>query len=289
MKSSWSGAARVAAAFAVWSTWSYAARWVALPPPVFSFYLALSGTLACAAVKAARPGGPGELKRLPRHPLLVPLLLMGLALFVNNLTFYLAIERTTVANAIFTHYLAPALVAVAAPTLLKERPLKLALPAVAVALAGMWLLLPDLGVDGDGTHLLGIGSGLVSAVAYAAMMLLTRRYVGETDVLDLILVPNGFVALAALPWALAAPLPTGPQMAVFALLGVFHIAVMTLIYMYGLRRITAQLGAVLGYIEPLGGVLIAAAFLGEPLSALAAAGGGLILLSGGMVAWEEGR
>ena len=61
------------------------------------------------------------------------------------------------------------------------------------------------------------------------------------------------------------------------------------LYLMGIRRVRAQAAAILGYLEPLGAVLLAAWFLREAPGGLALGGGALILAAGALVVWDENR
>ncbi|MBE0617725.1 MAG: EamA family transporter, partial [Proteobacteria bacterium] len=73
---------------------------------------------------------------------------MGLLFLVNNVCFLTAYEKTTVANAVLTHYTAPLFVAVLAPLAIRERVLPVTPVALLLAAVGMALLLPGVRLAG---------------------------------------------------------------------------------------------------------------------------------------------
>ena len=69
-----------------------------------------------------------------------------------------------------------------------------------------------------------------------------------------------------------------------AVLGVVHTGAAMTLYAHALGRVQAQDAVVYGYFEPLGSVVLAALFLGEPLRLHVSMGGALILFAGYLVA-----
>ncbi|MBI5442148.1 MAG: EamA family transporter [Deltaproteobacteria bacterium] len=286
MEAKRAGALQIAGAMAIWSTWGRVIRW--LPGPAWSVSL-YAGLFAClsAAVLWLRSGG--SLRDLwPRSEAGRVLLLAGF-FTANNAFFFSAYERTTVANAILTHYTAPAFVALLAPVTLGER-LRSAPAAVLLACAGMVLLMPGVELSLGSRHFQGLLLGLASGAAYAGVVLVARRLTASVSPLSLIFSQNLITIALLAPWALRAGLPTSVRAwSGLALVGVVHAAGAGLLYLKGLGKVKAQVAAVLGYLEPLGAVLWAALFLGEGVRFSGILGGLLILGGGGLVVLEEGK
>ncbi len=135
----------------------------------------------------------------------------------------------------------------------------------------------------------GLALGVGSGVAYAALVLLARHYSLRVAVLPLIFVQNLVIAVALLPLGVRLGLPDNATLGTLALLGVVHATVGGVLYLVGIRRVRAQVAAILGYLEPLGAVLLAAWFLGEQPGGLVLGGGVLILSAGALVVWDENR
>ena len=91
------------------------------------------------------------------------LLLVGMLIFLNNGSFYYAIQNTTIANAVLLHYLAPLFVVLAVPFILKEEKWNIKKVAVSfLGLAGMAVILsPQISAIN-----IGIIAGLGSAFFY---------------------------------------------------------------------------------------------------------------------------
>jgi drug/metabolite transporter (DMT)-like permease len=215
---------------------------------------------------------------------------MGLLFLANNVCFLTAYERTTVSNAVLTHYTAPVFVAVLAPLALRERVLPVTPLSLLLASVGMVLLLPGVHWSWEDRHLQGLVLGTASGLAYGILIVVARALALRVAALPLLFVQNAVVAVVLLPGLALLGLPRQPAvLGALFVLGIVHATGAALLYLAGLRRVRAQTAAILGYLEPLLAVALAALVLGERLAPGAAVGGGLILASGALVVWAEGR
>ena len=276
-------AAQIAAAFVVWSTWSLFIRELGMPGWWITFYVGgASLAVSCAGVLVFE-GRKGFRTAMPR----AALAFLGIATLATNVLFFSAFQLTTVANAIFSHYMAPVLVAVFAPIVVGEPRLRTAPFAIALSLAGMAFLVPSLGFEFTGTHLLGLLCGFASAGTYAAIVILCRRHTHSLSGLAYVFYVNIFIVLGLAPWAATAPMPTLAQWRLIVVLGIVHATFIPALFFRALRWASAQLSSILGYIEPLSAVALAAVFLGEIPEAKALLGGVLILFAGFLAVREE--
>lgn len=281
------GPLQIGAAMAVWSSWGLAVRWLPLPAWALTGYVGLAAAAAAATLWIGCGGAAAAL--WPRRYRL-PLVLMGLLFLANSVCFLTAYERTTVANAVLTHYTAPVFVALIAPLALGERVLPVTPVSLLLAGAGMGLLLPGIHWSWEDRHLQGLLLGTASGLAYAVLIVMARALCLRVAALPLLFVQNGVVALVLLPGLLLLGLPREPVvLGALALLGVVHATGAALLYLAGLRRVRAQTAAILGYLEPLLAVGLAALVLGERVAPHSLLGGGLILASGALVVWAEGQ
>lgn len=203
----------------------------------------------------------------------------GLGLALNWLFFFKALATTSVSNTVLAYYTAPVLVAVSAP-LLGEKLERRTLVAMALAFAGICIMLYQPG-SLRGTDILGIGYGLAAACFYASVTI-TSRWLADVPparlvliqcaVASLILVPA--VLLSAGPGALAVP---AGALLLLAVVGVVHTALALFLYFDGLRTVKVQHVGVLAYLDPVSAVLFAYLFLGEAPAAASLAGGALVL------------
>ena len=223
-------------------------------------------------------------------PFLVVFGVTGVA-FVQWL-YFVSIGRLPVGIALLIQYLAPLLVALFARYVLHERVRRRIWLALALALAGLALIVEvwrGLSLDG-----IGVGAALAGAFAYATYVLMAEREVGRRDPGSLTF--YGFL-FAAIFWALVQPVwrfPAGRLDDSVSLLGnlgersaplwlllVFVVVVGTMItfalIVAALRHVSATRVGIAAMLEPVAATLIAWAWLGETFGAIQLVGGGIVL------------
>lgn len=237
-----------------------------------------AGTLAVVAALA------GRMRLLHPRGRLGRLALLGTVQAAHWLLFFEAAKRGSVALAVVTFYAAPVLIALVAPLVLPER----TTPAVFVALgaggAGITLVALEGGGDGQVASALAIACGLGSAGLYAVLVLLSRRLLlAQVPALTIAFWDCAVGALAVAPLLLVAGrvLPAdAAEVAAVLVIGVVFTGVSTLVYIALLRHVSAQVAGLLTFLEPVTGILLAAALLGQQVGAAAGVGALLVLIAG---------
>jgi drug/metabolite transporter (DMT)-like permease len=272
----------IVAAMLIWSTWGLLIRWMALPPVVILFYTSLVAGFIVPFVLKVRGDFPSEVFSLDSWYLFAAL---AIASITNNLTYFYALGHTTVSNAVFTHYTAPVIVAVLAPFLITERLQRVTLISLPVASVGMTMIVfVGGGLSLNGVHVPGILAGTASGVAYAFVIIFSRRLSQMLLHHKAIIVLLWTTIVATAPAALSADHTIGIRAGVLLLItGIFHSTTAPLMYFSALRQVLAQHAAILGYIEPLAAIPLAFVFLSEKPPTIALLGGVLILISGYMI------
>lgn len=265
----------------IWSTWGLMIRLLNLPPVVVLFYTSLIAGITVPLVLSLR--GELDLSNIGGawH------LFAGLALasIVNNITYFFALGNTTVSNAVFTHYTAPVFVALLAPLVIQERLQRSTMLSLPVATVGMVMIVaandgPRLG----GEHTAGIIAGTASGLAYAVLILLSRKLSRMLMHHKAVVLILWTTTIATAPAALMTDHAlTSKAVLLLLLAGLAHSTFAPLLYFSALRRVLAQHAAILGYIEPMAAVPLAFLFLAEHPTLSALLGGILILLSGYLV------
>lgn len=207
-------------------------------------------------------------RRTPRAPL--ALMLAAGAAFAGDLGFWhTSIELTSVANSTLLANLASIFVTLAAWLLWRERPTRLFLGGLVVALGGVVLLVRS-SIGFSPTTLLGDGLGVVTAVFYAAYLLTVKTLRARgTATLYLMAVTSSVTALVLLPVALASGQPMLPVSATgwLKLLGlalVSQTAGQGLIA-YALAQLPAAFSSVSLLLQPVLAAVFAWVLLGEPM------------------------
>jgi len=214
-------------------------------------------------------------KEIPRAGLLKYPAILGAIALLNTFAYFYAFIHTTIANAVLTHYTAPVIVAFVAPAVLKERITKNIVVALAIASAGLWLMLNGFSLGGG--HTAGILAGVISGFAYAAVIIAARIFTQAFKPLVLAFFSNIVVAVILLPFVKEFPLHV---LWIFVLVGVVHSTIAPILYYQGLKHVSANRAAVLGYLEPVSAIIFSMVFLHEAPGARSIAGGVLILFSG---------
>jgi drug/metabolite transporter (DMT)-like permease len=267
----------VTAAAASWGAWSLVVRPTHLPSTVTTPIIFLAMGLVALPLALRGPAMVWDRTTIG--------LIVANAVFdaVNLLAFFAALATTTVAIAVLTHYLAPVLVALAAPRI-DRVVVRGAGPAAGVALVGLAIILEPWHAPADGA-VLGALLGLGSAVCYAGTLLTARRLAIRIGA------PRALAYHALVAGVVIAPLLAGHLGAIsasdLAWLGGGAAtigAVSGLVFTVGLTRIGSARTAVLTFIEPIVAVSLGALVWHEPLHPIAVLGGGLVLGAGIQVA-----
>jgi DME family drug/metabolite transporter len=280
----------VALAATAWGTGGAAAAVLygaGLGPVAVSWWRFVTGALLLAG--ARRFAGPPTRPDRRSWPIV---LVTGMGLAVYQTAFYVALDRTGLAVAtVVTLGAGPVLIALGGHFTGLERLTRGAGGAIAVALAGLLLL---VGTSGGGhTSIAGIGFALLSAAGYAAVTLLARRGGGSVERYDAAL--GGFVVGAVLLTPLAAATtPTharldGTDVLLLGYLAIVPTALAYALFFAGLAAVRATTASVVALLEPVTATLVAVALLDERVTPTTAAGAVLLLAAVALLARAERR
>jgi drug/metabolite transporter (DMT)-like permease len=194
--------------------------------------------------------------------------------------YFAALERIDASLVAMLIYTFPAMVAIAAIALGRERLDDRRLTALALASGGLALVLAGAGAGA--LDPLGTALALGAAVVYAAYVLAGEGVAGRVAPRVLAaLVASGAAASLTAGSALAGDLRPGALTAAgwgwLACLAVVSTVVALNLFFAGLRRVGPTTASILATVEPLMTVLLAFAVFGERLAAVQIAGGGLVL------------
>jgi len=284
-----------ASLFALLGITSRTAYDLGMTPAAFVAWRALVAAAVMWLVGRARGGRPGWLAVVrsadarERRGLLVAIV-VGAAL---NLFLFAAFERTTIALALLAFYTYPALTAAASAVLGREPMDRTRATALLLALGGMVAVVAGgLGsASGLKVDPLGIALGLGAALCQVVFLLVSRDYqrIPADQAMGWILAGAGAIAAMLTVVGgggvatLALPFSDIGLLGLLAFVGVFAAAIPSFIFLLGIRWIGPVRTGIVMLWEPVMGVVIAAAFLAEPLVALQVAGGATILAAALMV------
>ena len=255
-------------------------RWTDLPGQemVVVFWRMLIGAGFYLAVILATRGF--KTFRLGSHPRL--LLASGVILTFHWICFFKAVNLLSLSDAVFISYLAPVLVALAAPFFLKEKLERNTIVALFLAIGGVALLSLTRKTDGGGSfNTLGLLYAGLTAVAYAGLILVLKKLREDTATLTITFyqTATGVILLAPL-------MPfqhytiTAKGWACLAVLGIVDVGIAGLLYVYAARKVKAQHLGIIAYIEPVSTIFYGWLLLSETPGWQDLLGGLLIVVAG---------
>lgn len=247
-----------------------------LGPVSLTFWRCAGGLVVLLAVQVLRRARAGSRRHVrprgPRGGAAVRIAATGTAFTVFQVAYFVAVRDTGLAvGTVVTLGAGPVLIAVGARCALGERMGAGGVIAVSGALGGLVVLV--LGSGGGTVRPVGVGWALLSAVGYAAMTLLTRRFglAGGGDALVTTAWSLAVGTVGLLPFALADGLvPHTVQLArvvgLLAYVAVVPTALAYVLYFAGAAVVRSATVSVIMLLEPVSAALIAITVLGERLT-----------------------
>ncbi len=265
----------------LWAGTALFAKWIALP----AFQVtALRSVVAALAVLAVLRWQGLPLAPHGRRDFWL-LMAGGAALATHWVTYFQAIQVSSVAVGILALHTYPVMTAIAEPLLYRDR-LRVADVVIALAvLAGVAILVPDFSLASNVTR--GVLIGVLSAACFTARNLLTRgvvaRFGGGRVTLYQLAASAGLLVPVALLFGERVTARAGGQL---LLLGVLFTALPHTLYTRSLRHIKASSVGIIATLLPIYGAIAAALLLGEMPAVRTLVGGAVIL---GAIAAETWR
>lgn len=264
----------IALAALLWSTGGIGIKAIADPPLKVTFYRSLFAAVTLALLFRRR-----VFTRRWRSSAAFAIAILSYGACLT--TFVVATKWTTAANAIFLQYAGVVWVLLFSPMVVREPREGRDVGAIVVALAGMALFFVG---RFEARGMAGNAMALTSSVFFAALILALRR---EHDAAESAITwGNAALALALLPIVGKELALTPKSFAVLLFLGVVQIALAYVLFVRGLKHVTATQASLTGMLEPVSNPIWVLLILGERPSAFAM-GGAVIVLSA--IAWHTLR
>lgn len=246
------------------------------PSSFISFTRALIGSLFIGIFMAVSGHGFDGKSIVKNLKLLIP---SGIAMAFNWICLFEAYRFTGVTVATLCYYMAPVIVVVISPFILKER--LTATKGVSVIAAVIGAVLISGVVTGATKSVKGILFGLAAAALYSTVIVI-NKFVRELSPVETTFVQLTVAAVTMIPYVLLTEDVTGfgfdTKSIIFTLIiGMFHTGFAYMIYFSSVQKIPAQTTAVFSYIDPVTAIIVSAVFLGERLDAVQIIGTVLIL------------
>ena len=213
---------------------------------------------------------------------LFKLCLSGAFLGFNWILLFEAYRYTTVATATLCYYLAPVIVILVSPLVLREKLTWKKLVCVLVALVGMIFVSGVLqtGFSG-GSEYTGVFFGLGAACLYACIVLINKK-IKDISAYDMTIMQLAIAGLILLPYVLLTQDLSGVELSakaigLLAIVGIVHTGIAYALYFGCMKNLKGQSVAILSYIDPIVAILLSALVLREELGVYGAVGAVLVL------------
>lgn len=205
------------------------------------------------------------------------LIAAGICLGVNWALLFEAYKLMSVSIATLTYYLAPIIVLILSPLLLREKQSARAYIGMGAAVVGLVLA---VGLGDASVTATGLIVGLGSAVFYAGLIIFNKKIDGVTG-LPLTTIEMVIAACVMLPYVLLTGGHVGfpPDME-----GTLYLIFLCLVntglacwlYFSSMNRLPARAVALFGYVDPVSALIFSAVFLGDRMGVLQIVGAVLV-------------
>ncbi len=204
-------------------------------------------------------------------------IILGILMAVHWVTYFLAMQYSSVATGMIALYTYPVMVVLFEPLLHKKLPQKQDILMAFIVLIGVALLVPDLSFKSD--YSIGILLGVLSAAFFAARNIMNNRVFSHYSGTKNMMVQASVVALVLLPFEIqnfnADIEPSTWGMIV--LLGIVFTALPHSLIVSGLRFVQAKTMSLVSCLAPVYGMILAALILSEYPNWQTILGGALVV------------
>ncbi|MCD8510658.1 MAG: EamA family transporter [Bacillus sp. (in: Bacteria)] len=193
----------------------------------------------------------------------LPFIIIGGVLALHWGSFFHSIQISTVAVGLVTFATFPIFASILEPIFFKEPFQKQSLLLAFVTLLGVILLIPEWDITNNITK--GALWGLVSAVTFAILSMLNRRYVQHHSSIKVGFYQNLFAFFWLLPLFFLAPQLTLSyvDISLLILLGILFTGMAHVLFIQGLKRVNVRTASIITTLEPVYGIIAAAILLHE--------------------------
>ena len=214
-----------------------------------------------------------------RAPFDVRLAANGIVLALHWVSFFAAIQVSTVAVGLLGFASFPLFTLLIERVFLARRIHRREATTAILVTAGLVLIVPEVSLANPIVQ--GLAWGLVSGFTFALLAVMNRRWAMARPATDIAFWQNALAAIALLPFAWASPWALGDiggrEVALLVVLGLACTALAHTLFIAALAKVTAHTASVIAALEPVYGIALAFALLGEAPSLRTLAGGALIV------------
>ena len=204
------------------------------------------------------------------------MVLMGVILALHWVTFFQAIQVSTVAIGLLTFSTFPVFVTFLEPFFFRERVEIKDILVAFVAVIGVAFVIPGFEIRNAVTQ--GALWGTASGFTFALLSIMNRKYVKEYSSIIVAFYQDSIATVVLLPFLfLVEPVFRLSDILLLSILGVIFTGLAHTLFIKGLASIKAQKASIIASLEPVYGIIAAILLLGE-LPTLRVVSGGLIIL-----------
>ena len=254
-------------------------RLIPIPSSVIAMIRGFMGMLFLVAVMLISKSGI-SFEKVKKKAL--GLFVSGGFIGINWILLFESYRYTTVATATLCYYMAPILVILLSPLILKERLTAKKLICVMAALVGMAFVSGILQSEGFSlSEIKGVLLGLGAALFYASVVLINKKLT-EVPTYEKTAIQLGSAAVVILPYTLITEnfsemTFTPLAIILICVLGILHTGIAYALYFDAISKLSAQTAAIFSYIDPIVAIVLSAILLKEPLTTHSILGAILIL------------
>jgi len=186
---------------------------------------------------------------------LLKLIFSGIALGLNWILLFQAFAYTTIPYATLSYYCAPLFVILLAPIFLKEKLTNIKIVAVAMAMAGLFLMLnvTSAHTGNSYNHTIGILYGLCGAVLYAGIIL-TNKFIKSLSSFEITFAQLVMAAIVLSAYILYQNTLDIAEISLhwplILTIGIVHTGIAYFLYFSSIQKLSGPYIAVLSYIDP---------------------------------------
>ncbi|MFO7734564.1 MAG: DMT family transporter [Candidatus Aminicenantes bacterium] len=259
-------------------------KWIPLSPHLIVFGRVFFAALALGAVLAL---GRRSLRIASRGDAGL-LAFCGLILAVHWTLFFQSVQVSSVAVGLLAYSSFPVFTVFLEPLLLGEPRDRGSLGFALLCVLGIALIVP--GFDLSNSTFQGVLYGLGAGLTFSILSIANRRLVRTHSSLKIAFYQDLLAMLFLLPFvASSPPLLSARTLWLLALLGIFCTGAAHTLFIKGMKHVGARTASILSSLEPVYGIVLALAFLGEVPALRTIAGGALILAAALVVTVRAGR
>lgn len=247
---------------------------------------AFRAAIACIALSLFTLKRRGHLK-LQRMRDYGAILILSILVSSHWVTYFAAMQFANVAIGMIAFFTYPVMTVVAEP-LLNRRAIPLKdLANGLMVLIGIALLMPTPSLSNDTT--VGVALGVLSAALFTARNLMQKRYFSGYDGATTMSYQTGLAALLLLPFVTHSPTElSNYHLGLLLLLALVFTALPHAMMAQSLRQLSAKTVSLVGCLQPLYGVSLAAVILGQ-LPNLQTLIGGTLVVAAALIETQQSR